>query len=300
MKKLLKLTLIILLLFSLSACSNTTTIMDYNSDEFINLYDYNSICIDYDYIQITEKDIESIIETELSVNEAYIEISNKTNPDIDDIVLISINGYYEYYFVGSKSYTECLDTELLKMNVGDLIKINIFGSDLSIIELKGIYRVATIKDTDLILDYYGCSNMNEVYTFIKARAAEEITFNYSYEIICENSFVIKMPNEIQAQINSNTKSHYEEILEYYPNFEEFLKEQNITKEEFKDSISANYYEMMIYKAILDKESIVITQDEINNYRSENKLNDYSDYDIYKELAYLLSRDILVNKTQIIT
>ncbi len=299
MKNLLKLILIILLLFSLSTCGNTTTIMDYNSDEFIILYDYNSICIDYDYIQTTEKDIESIIETELSVNEAYIEISNKAKPEIDDIALISIGNNLEYYFIGSEGFSEDFDKELLQMCVGETKQVNLFEDNLSAVKLISIYRLATIEDTEFILRYYDCSDLDELNSFIRERASKEITFNYSYEIICENSSIIKIPNEIQTQINSDIKSYYKEILEYYSNIEEFFDKENITKEEFEESIATNYYEMMIFKAIMDNENITITQKEIDDYRNKIGMNEYSDYDIYGELAYSLVREILMKRTQII-
>ncbi|MBQ7296421.1 MAG: hypothetical protein IJW86_09565 [Clostridia bacterium] len=299
MKKIFKLILILLLLSFLSGCDNTITIMNYNSDSFIDLYNYNSISVDYEYIQITQEDIKNIIETELSVKEAYIEIPDKQKPNVDDIALISIDNGLEYYFIGSERYSEDFDKELLQMCVGETKQVNLFEDNLSAVKLISIYRLATIEDTDFILKYYNRSDINELNSFIKERASKEITFNYSYEIICENSSIIKIPNEIQTQINSDIKSYYKEILEYYSNIEEFFDEENITKEEFEESIATNYYEMMIFKAIMDNENITITQKEIDDYRNENGMNEYSDYDIYRELAYSLVREILMKRTQII-
>lgn len=299
MKKLFFTLFIVLLVFSLFSYGKSNSIMNYDSSEYVNLYDYSSISTTYKYTQISNEDIKNIIETELSINEAYIEITNKTKPNIGDIVLIAIDDYFEYYFIGSGTHNTQLDNNLIKMNIGDSTKIEIWDSTLSVVELKGIYRLATIKDINFILEYYNCSSSKELDAFIKARASDEIIFNYAYDIICEKSEIIKTPHEIQLKIDSDIKDYYKEISEYYSTIEDFFKEQNITKEDFENSIVANYYEMMLYKAIMDNENISITKKDIHNYRLEHRTTEYSDYDIYRELAYSYTREILIKKTQII-
>lgn len=286
-------------IFFLSSCADDTSIMNYDSRKFIELYDYDSICVEYDYTQITDEDVKNIIEVELSTNEVYIKITDRISVESNDIVSILIDDNQEYYFVGCQEYSKEFDQELSKMKIGDSVNMHIDNFGFIQIKLTGIYRMATISDRDFILDYYNFSTFEQLEKFIKKRASQEIIFNYSYDKICENSSLLEFPKEIQNQIDLSIENYKEEILQNYSDFDEFLKKNEMTEDDVVNTISANFYDMMLYKAILDKEKMRITISEIDAYRDRTSIQGYNDYDIYKDLAYNKVKTILTSKTKII-
>ncbi len=267
--------------------------MNFNSEDYVELYDYSVLSVDYEYTQITYEDIEKIIETEMSINEAYVEIKERKKAEIDDILLISVNGTEEYYFAGSNAYSEEFDNILLSMETGEskTVDNDILGTvNLC---LHGIYKTATMADMEFILNYYNRSSFEELETFIRDRAEEEIIFNYAFDMICKNSVVIGFPQEMQKQIDVDIKNGKEKVLQQYTNFDVFLEDSGMTIDEFEDNIASYYFDIMIYKAILDKNNIELTQDDISEYRKNHLTDEYTDYDAFKELAYIKVRDILV-------
>lgn len=301
MKKKLTNSLIILLLstFLITSCAHNG-FLDYNSNNYLQLYDYKSITCDYEYTQITLDDITTIIETEMSVNEAYIKINSRNKIEPDDIVLLSIDGNPEYYFIGSESYSKCFDKSVSEMSINESKNISTENFGVCDVKILGIYRSATIDDIDFILSYYNFSTFEELENFIRNRAYEEIIFNYAYDIIFENSSLISFPAEIENQIILDEKIYKDQILQHYSNFEDYLSEFEMTEEDFHKTISSTYYEIMLYKSILDRENIEISMEDISNYKNENKLYDYSDYEIYKEMAHTIVWDILISSVTILT
>lgn len=300
MKK--KTTLLFLLfsvLFIISSCTQSNEFMSYDSTEYINLYDYSQIVIEEDYLSIDDTDVKAIIETELSVNEAYIEICDKEYVEQDNIALLSIDGVPEFYFVGSEAYGTQLEKILLNTKKGDILHTDSTLFSSSNVKLLGIYRPATYEDESFILEYYNCNSVEELKTYITNRAREEIIFNHLFDIIYEKSSLIAFPDEIKTLMDNDTQTFKEEILNEYASIDDYYKEIGITNDEFTETIQSGYYEMMLYKAILDNENTTIDIDDINNFAIENNYtNDYSSYDIYKELAYEMVREILVNNATI--
>lgn len=289
-------TLFILVLFILfqTGCSKNDSLMNFNSKNYVTLYDYQSECINYDYTLITEEDVKNIIITEMSVNEVYIEIKNRDYCQINDIVLISINDNNEYYIISGEESTKVFENSLLHTKINQSFQMD--NSD--IVTLIGIYRQAEISDMDFILQYYRFSTYNELEKFIRNRASDEIIFNYVYDKIIKESKVFAYPNEINNQICDDIEKYKVEILTRYGSFEYFLKEKNMTEEEFNNQIASSYYDIMIYKAILDNEGYKIKRSDIKKHI--NNLTDECNYfDIYKEIAYEKVREILISKTQVI-
>lgn len=298
MEKIQKISLIFALFAVLSVifngCSNNANeIMTYNSKEYVDLYNYDNLEVDEDFIKISQDDINQIIETEMLSSQTYIEVSNRTSVDKDDILLLSIDGKEEYYILGTDDYGENFDNKLLSANTGDELNAQIDNQDYKV-KILGIYRYVTVNDRDYILKFYGYEDYNELILFLKERAQNEILFNYVIQKVEENSTIRKYPKEIEKQIEKTLLKTENEIKKEYSSVDEYCKEAGVSKEDYENGIAYNYQELMIYKAILDNENQEITTGEINKYIND----DTDDYTAYFDACENRLRQILPQKVKI--
>lgn len=298
MEKIQKISLIFALFAVLSVifngCSNNANeIMTYNSKEYVDLYNYDNLEVDEDFIKISQDDINQIIETEMLSSQTYIEVSNRTSVDKDDILLLSIDGKEEYYILGTDDYGENFDNKLLSANTGDELNAQIDNQDYKV-KILGIYRYVTVNDRDYILKFYGYEDYNELILFLKERAQNEILFNYVIQKVEENSTIRKYPKEIEKQIEKTLLKTESEIKKEYSSVDEYCKEAGVSKEDYENGIAYNYQELMIYKAILDNENQEITTGEINKYIND----DTDDYTAYFDACENRLRQILPQKVKI--
>lgn len=298
MEKIQKISLILALFAVLSVifngCSNNANeIMTYNSKEYVDLYNYDNLEVDEDFIKISQDDINQIIETEMLSSQTYIEVSNRTSVDKDDILLLSIDGEEEYYILGTDDYGENFDNKLLSANTGDELNTQIDNQDYKV-KILGIYRYVTVNDRDYILKFYGYEDYNELILFLKERAQNEILFNYVIQKVEENSTIRKYPKEIEKQIEKTLLKTESEIKKEYSSVDEYCKEAGVSKEDYENGIAYNYQELMIYKAILDNENQEITTGEINKYIND----DTDDYTAYFDACENRLRQILPQKVKI--
>ncbi len=298
MNKIQKISLIFVLFAVLSVmfsgCSNNTNeIMTYDSKEYVNLFNYSDLKVDEDFIKVSQDDINQIIETEISSSQTYIEVSDRTSVNKEDILLLSVDGEEEYYVLGTDNYGEDFDNKLLSANKGDEIKAQIDTQNYKV-KILGIYRYVTVNDRDYILKYYGYEDYNELISFLKKRAQNEILFNYVIQKVEENSEIKKHPKEIQIQIEKTLTKTENEIKKYYSSVDEYCKENDISKEDFENGIAYNYQELMIYKAILENENQQITIKEISEYVND----DTDEYMAYFDVCENKLRQILPQKVKI--
>lgn len=298
MEKIQKISLIFALFAVLSVifngCSNNANeIMTYNSKEYVDLYNYDNLEVDEDFIKISQDDINQIIETEMLSSQTYIEVLNRTSVDKDDILLLSIDGEEEYYILGTNDYGENFDNKLLSANTGDELNAQIDNQDYKV-KILGIYRYVTVNDRDYILKFYGYEDYNELILFLKERAQNEILFNYVIQKVEENSTIRKYPKEIEKQIEKTLLKTENEIKKEYSSVDEYCKEAGVSKEDYENGIAYNYQELMIYKAILDNENQEITTGEINKYIND----DTDDYMAYFDACENRLRQILPQKVKI--
>lgn len=296
MKKRLSLVLILFIIIGsvLSGCSNNTNdIMMYNSKEYIDLFNYDNLEVNEDFIKVSQDDINQIIETEISSSQNYIMVDDRTSVKKDDILLLNIDGDEKYYSLGSDDYGEEFDNKLLSANTGDELNTQIDNQDYKV-KILGIYRYVTINDRDYILKYYGYEDYNELISFLNKRAQNEILFNYVIQKTEENSTIKEYPKEIETQIKKTLSDTEKEIKKYYSSVDEYCKESEISKEDFENGIVYNYQELMIYKAILDNEKQKVTPEELSLYVN----NDTDEYMAYFDACENKLRQILPQKVKI--
>lgn len=296
MKKRLSFVLILFIIIGavISGCSNNTNdIMMYNSKEYIDLFNYDNLEVNEDFIKVSQDDINQIIETEISSSQNYIMVDDRTSVKKDDILLLNVDGDEEYYALGSDNYGEEFDNKLLSANTGDELNAQIDNQDYKV-KILGIYRYVTVNDRDYILKYYGYEDYNELISFLNKRAQNEILFNYVIQKAEENSTIKEYPKEIETQIKKTLSDTEKEIKKYYSSVDEYCKESGISKEDFENGIVYNYQELMIYKAILDNEKQKVTPEELSLYVN----NDTDEYMAYFDACENKLRQILPQKVKI--
>lgn len=291
MKKTLSFVVLLLVIsLLLSSCNSGNQILNYNSNEYVNLCDYNNIEIPSDYLELNNNDIEQIILVELSSNEIYVPIKDRTVVTDDDIILLEIEEEQFYYFVGTNSLSNDFDKKVVGSEVGDLINSkNELGEFFA--KVLGIYRDVEIDDEDFILDYYGYLNKKELFEFIEERAKNEIYYNYVIQKIEKESIIKSIPDEIELAIENDMKELKNELKSLDIEFDDYLRDNNFTEEELYNDLLDYYKHCMLFKAVLDNENLKISNEEL--LEKSQELNE-SSYDSYLNIAEQKLRNIILS------
>lgn len=285
-----------------------------NSQEYILLCDYKNIQIEKKYTLLSETDIETIINLDLSSQDYYKEIENRNYLANEDIVLLNLDSNNKtycirdyYYEIGTTEISEDFDTFLIGKEINNSYKFYLGGEDEKIevlVEIKGIYRMADVEDQEFICEFYGFDNIKQVKDFIINRAYKGIVFDYMWEHILINSKINMFPEHVETVIETRMNSLTEEAQEIGLSVEEYLKESGFSIEEYKQSLYDYYYEILIAETILEKESEPpISDEEINeNIRKIAKENEisieevtmyFTPEDIYYQVLIEKIKEILV-------
>lgn len=231
----------------------------YDSENVV-LASYDNIVINEEYIEITNEQIDTIIQFDLSYNQ-YFKETDKVIVEMNDIVLFSIacddasyNIDYGYIVVGNEELNEDIDNFLLGKKIGNVYNLNteIETTPLRImLTLHGIYTYFSIEDEEEICNFYRLDTIAEVRDFFKDRAQKEIIFDYVWKIMLDNSKITNYPNEIISKIQ---------------NHEETKSQINGSSVVFDglDNIYSYYNEILIAEAILKKEGQVIEDHLLND------------------------------------
>ena len=278
-------------------CSDTNI----NNMQNVILAPYDNIEISEEYIKITNEEINSIINLDMSYNQ-YYKKTEKDFVEINDIVLISIacdddsyNIDYEYFIVGQEELNTDIDNYLLGKKVGNeyILNTSLEEKELSItLTLHGIYTNFDIGDEENICIFYGFDTMDKVRDFLRNRAQKEIIFDYMWKKVLTNSQIVCYPDEITKQLQKNSETNF------------YSESSNSVFENSYDILSY-YNEILIAESILKNENQIISDDVLNNkinqisdknnISREDVANYFSDQDVYYITLMDEVKKILVSK-----
>ncbi|MGN0467842.1 MAG: hypothetical protein ACI4GY_03850 [Acutalibacteraceae bacterium] len=274
----------------------------------IELYDYKNIEIDKEYVEVSEKDIESIILLDYSSSDFYKLVQEKNVVGSEDIVLIDLlcqNKEFQienyYYKIGEENISDDLDKNIVGKHVNDTFKQNISISEneetFSVV-IKGIYKLPDTNDQNALMEFYSMSSVDEVYNFIRSRAKEEIIFNYMWDKILENSEIHEIPKNIKNMISKIN------LINNAVDGNDDKSDTQISQDDY-DFI----YELTIAQTILTKEKVYIQDSDINDEKAvlanKNKIsvadinNYFTDLDIYYAVTMDKLKPILTSYAKII-
>ena len=272
--------------------------MPEDNKEYIDLCDYKDISVSSEYLEISDKDIQSIIYMDFSSKENY-EITGKKIIEKEDIVLLSLDSSNEmyccskyYYEVGYGEISEDLDNLLIGKATFDSFDASIEFEGEKVccsVVVEGVYVLKDTTNEKNILEFYKCDTLEDAYAYIKQRAQNEIIFNYMWETVKENSDYIEIPSFVEEKIS-------DEILQLNNlasisgmTLNEYLDESGMTLDDIKQNVYSYYHELMIAEAILLKENIVINDEMKVKYR--NKLAEDNDLSVEKTEEYFSDEDL---------
>ncbi len=276
-----------------------------SAEQDIEVYDYKSIEVTREYIEVTDEDVKTIILLDYSSSEYYQPILDRNIINPGDTVLIDIlcdNKEYQledyYYIVGDSDNLEELDKLLIGKTVGESFFHVIYNGDVKTdtkVLVKGICELPDVNDEEALKDFYSLENKETVYKFIKKRAQEDIIYDYAWNKTLVNSSVNKFPDNILEKMN-------EFELSLGPQMASSLSDEE------KQSIYNYYFEEAIAETILKNENIKISQTDLDIKKTElseknkvsiDEISDYfSDEDIYNAVLMEKVKTILITYTKV--
>lgn len=244
--------------------------VELNDNTIVRLFDYKSISVKKEEIPVLDDDdISSIISFDLSSNDRFIQITDRTSVADDDIILIDIfNEAGEliesnrYYRDGEIPFLDNSISVLYNSKVGDTINASIQSANNAIkvkIIIKGIYRDADVhNDIGYILSCYNCKSYDEVCNYIRNKSYNDWAFDYMWNIIFQKSRIVKYSDQIQLEITEKYNNTKDKLLEDESSYNH-LHQNN---EESEDELYEYYNTFLIGDAILREEGIKITDSDV--------------------------------------
>ncbi|MBR2040696.1 MAG: FKBP-type peptidyl-prolyl cis-trans isomerase, partial [Clostridia bacterium] len=294
MKRILSFALALLMLLALSGCGKKEERIMYNSADLskaVKLADYKNITVDTSSKEFEEM-YNSVILSDIQSNELYA-VKKEGKIEEGDIANIDYvgkkngvafeggtdNGYD--LEIGSNSFIDGFEDGLIGVSIGETVDLNLtFPENYQSADLAGQAVVFTVKvNSAKTMSGVGPEQIYEELGFKSVKEYEEnvkdtaIT-NYLYNEIIENSKIKFYPDEDAKYLQEQLIKMIEDQLKSYNmTLDSYISQNNMTEDSFKKSVlEEEAYPMMdeimpLY-AILDKENIEITKEDIDKKLNE--------------------------------
>lgn len=275
-----------LISFVIQSCGNSHNVFedfDFSTSQYVNLCEYRDIEIDNEMLIITEEDIETIVNLDFSNNEIYKKIQNRTviyDGDIISIELTSVKNNYNkeeiYYVVGSEDFSKEFDMSIIGTHVSEKKEVKLDGSKYNML-ITGIYEPANYNDKEMVLSFYGFTNIEEVKEYVIKKARKNIIYNYKMDKILNDSTIDTYPSIIEYYVSIEMEKLRLKTKEEKTDTEKYVKvNYGMSIEEVEQQFYNYYFELMIAKAVLEEENISISEKEFNQkIRKFSEENDLS-------------------------
>ncbi len=288
MKRILSILLVLGLILSVSGCGKKDRLLyNVNLDKYVTLGEYKGIEVDTSSDKYKEY-FNSMIEQDIEDNKFYVK-KTKGKVQKGDVANIDYVGKKDGVAfeggtaqgydleIGSGSFIAGFEDGLIGVEIGSTVDLNLtFPENYGNEELNGAKVVFTVKVNYVATeekmkaeDYYkelGFKSVDEYNADVKQRAVEMFIYNK----VIESSKVKEYPQEDIDYLTNATLDSYKVALKnnYNATLEEYLQSMGQTEDQFKESIVAEQIkpameQNMVLYAILDKEKLSVTKDEIN-------------------------------------
>lgn len=266
--------------------------------DYVDLCDYKNIEVPLSEVEYpdasVEADIQSALEEHQTLATEDVEVKDGDTINLDYVG--SIDGV-EFeggtaegsdLEIGSGTFIDDFEQQLIGYKPGEVAVVNVtFPEDYQSEELAGqdAEFVCTINgvyvnpefDDDFVCAYYSdvATTADGYRQYLKDSNYDDSLTNYITTYLNDNSTVKKYPNKYLKNVESTTKYSDEESFEYmnqmyeqyygsgFSSFEEYSGQ---TPEEYEASLvedSQNTVKSnLIYQAILEKEGIALTEDDL--------------------------------------
>lgn len=304
MKRVLSVLLVMGIIFGFSGCSKDKGRLLYNVnlEKYVTLGEYKNIEVDTSSDEFKEY-YDAVIEQDVEDNNFYVK---KTDGKVKkgDVANIDYVGKKDGVAfdggtaqgydleIGSGSFIEGFEDGLIGVQIGSTVDLNLtFPENYGNEELNGAKVVFTVKVNYVATeekrkpeDYYKDLDFKSVEEYnadVKQRAIEMFVYNK----VIESSKINEYPQEDIDYLTNATLDSYKVALEnnYNATLEEYLQSMGQTEEQFKESLVSEQIkpameQNMVLYAILDKENISVTKDEINK-EIDKMVKEYNSPDV---------------------
>ena len=294
MKRIVSLLLVALMVFGFAGCGKENTRIMYNSADLskaVKLTDYKNITVDTSSKEFEEM-YNDVIISDIQNNELYA-VKEEGEIAEGDIANIDYEGKkngvafeggtatgYDLE-IGSGSFIDGFEDGLIGVSVGETVDLNLtFPENYQSADLAGQAVVFTVKvnsaktmsgvGPEQIYEELGFKSVKEYEENVKDTAIK----NYLYNELIENSKVNSYPEEDAEFLKDQIISMFEtQLTSYGMTLESYISQNNMTNDDFDKYVLENETYPMIDEtmplyAVLDKENVTVTQDDIDNKIAE--------------------------------
>ncbi len=289
MKKFLSLILALTFIFALTGCKNDKDRILYNVDleKYVELGEYKGIKVNTESTEF-EKYRAEMISADVSAFDLYVKKTDGVlkNGDVANIDYVGKKngvafegGTAEGYDLelGSDSFIDGFEDGLIGKKIGDTVDLNLtFPENYGNEELNGAAVVFTVKinyvKTDEEMDpadFYKeleYDTLEAYYEYVEKSAVK----NYIFSKIVEATKIKEHPKKDQTNILKQRMAYLEKYIKNYYGItlEEYCNQTGETVDSIEETTNTNYVEpmmdeQMICYAILDKEGLVVTKEDID-------------------------------------
>ncbi len=283
--------------------------------EIVTLPDYKNFTAPLSEIEYPDASVDADIENVLSSHQV---LNTETDAKIKDGDKVSIeyvgtidgvafeggstNGTPTDLTIGSQSYIDDFEQQLIGAGVGDTVKVEVtFPDDYGNAELSGkdavftvdvdgIYEVPEFTDDfvkENLADY--ASTVEEYRQYLKDTHYEENLKNWVEKYLVDNSEVSSYPKAYLKNLKSTSKYNDQQSFEmmnqmylsYYGAnmYETFDDYTGMTEEEYDasldDTCKTKEKEDLVYQAVLENEGVKVTEADYKAYLTETEGSDAS-------------------------
>lgn len=327
MKKIISLVLIlvIVLTFSLTGCSNTRKLYNYDLSKYVKLGDYK-VAVDTEskeykeYFEEFDQSFADLLRKEVTVG--TVKEGDTVNIDYKGFLNgEAFDGGTGEDFdlkIGSNTFIDGFEEGLIGCEIGSTVDIKAtFPKDYGVEELNGQETTFTVTLNALIqTDSVNTSNVktigyNSFEEYIKAKK-EYAVLNTAWDIIYKDADITEYPEKEMDIIFEDTVNFLERACSLNSiTLEQFISYNNMTTESFNNYIKENEVRLSVYSDlisyyILDKENYEITdqdlKDALKDLEEENGIkNDKIDYPksmIEQRAAYIAAKRIVLDNATV--
>ena len=268
--------------FTFSSCSSSVSTMpdDYIALDYVILPDYMACEIPAEDMEITEEEITLSIRMELQLMGVYDKKNNDT-VETDDIVVLTLKYVdeeevitvwdSEEYYIGTEEYID-FEKQILGRKTGEQFS---FKWNLNRIpgfknKDKEVYVYIYIENIcvpildlteDIAYNYFDGKTIQEVRELFAVKIQNWRKWDIIEQYLLENTIIKGAPVQKDIYVKREMEFDRKYAASKGISFDEYLDSIGYTETEYQENIEQFYYEMMLYKALAEREGLICSDKE---------------------------------------
>lgn len=284
-----KIVFLLFYIIVLTSCSETasTDPEAYTALDYVILPDYMSCEIPDTDMNVTEDDISLSISMELQLME-ITEKKNNNIIEIDDIVVMTLQYTdeqdtvtvwdSELYYTGFEEY-EKFENQIIGKCIGDKLSFTenlniipgyeLFDKEVLIeVEIKDIRTPVLELTEDIAREHFDGRTIQEVRDLFVTKIQNWRKWDVIEEYLLDNTLFKDTPVQKDIYVENSINYIKKHAASLGMSFEEYLTSISYTETEYREETEQFYLEMMLYKALAEKENLECSDKEYQEKLTE--------------------------------